>query len=152
MASDNYVQIIGALGQDPELRYTTAGTAVCSFSVAWTPRRKNSQTGEWEDGDTSWFRCNVWRDQAENVAASLTKGMRVVVTGQVKARDWTDNDGNKRTSVEIDVDEVAPSLRWATAEVSRVERENTSSGAGRGGGGTGRRSAPDPIYTDEEPF
>lgn len=149
MARDNFVQIVGSVGGDPELRFTTQGHAVCSFSVAWTPRK--NVDGEWKDGETSWFRCTAWRDMAENVAASVTKGMRVVVSGSVVARDWEDRDGNKRTSVEIQVDEVSPSLRFAQAQVERTVREKATneSRASSGGGtsGHGYDYAP-----DEEPF
>lgn len=156
----NFVQIIGTVGQDPELRFTTGGHAVCSFSVAWTPRKRDAQTGEWSDGDTSWFRCNAWRDLGENIAASITKGTRVVVTGSVKERDWEDRDGNKRTSIEIEVDDCAPSLRWAQAQIERTAREKTDrdsgggSGGGGGGGGNsgGRHGSDDFPYPDEEPF
>ena len=140
MANDNFVQIIGNVTRDPELRFTTSGHAVVSFGVAWTPRKKNA-SGGWEDGDTSFFNCTAWRDLAENIAGSISKGNRVVVLGSVKAREWEDRDGNKRTSIEIDVDECSPSLRWATATVARTER-TTSSGGGSN----------DPIYGDEEPF
>lgn len=148
MANDNFVQIIGNVTRDPELRFTTGGIAVCSFGVAWTPRRRSAQTGEWEDGDTSFFNCSAWRDLGENIAASIVKGSRVVVTGSVTSRDWEDRDGNKRTSIEINVDDCAPSLRWAQAQIERTERSASSGG---GGGGGGRRS--EPVYTDEEePF
>jgi single-strand DNA-binding protein len=153
MATDNYVQIIGNVTRDPELRFTTSGAAVCSFGIAWTPRRRNAN-GEWEDGDTSFFNCSAWRDLAENIAASISKGNRVVVTGSVRARDWEDRDGNKRTSIEIDVDECCPSLRWAQAKIERTERSGGSGGGGySGGGGNSAPSrGPDPTYGDEEPF
>lgn len=147
MAQGNFVQIIGTVGGDPELRFTPSGHAVCSFSVAWTPRKRDSQTGEWSDGETSWFRCTAWRDLGENIAASITKGTRVVVTGTVTARDWEDRDGNKRTSIEIDVEDCAPSLRWAQAQIERTTREKQSSGGG--GSSQGR---PEPAYLEEEPF
>lgn len=155
MAADNFVQIIGNVTRDPELRFTTGGAAVCSFGIAWTPRRRNAN-GDWEDGETSYFNCSAWRDLGENIAASISKGMRVVVTGSVRARDWEDRDGNKRTSLEIDVDDCAPSLRWAQAQVERTSRSGGGSGGGGGGtgggaGGGGNRP-PDPIYGDEEPF
>jgi len=157
MANDNFVQIIGTVGQDPELRFTTGGAAVCSFSVAWSPRRRNPQTGEWENGETTWFRCNAWRDLGENIAASITKGSRVVVTGSVRARDWEDRDGNKRTSIEIEVEDCAPSLRWAQAQIERTARSGDGGGGGFSGGGGGFSGGggerqPDPIYGDEEPF
>ena len=155
--NDNFVQIIGNVTRDPELRFTTGGTAVCSFGVAWTPRRRNPQTGEWEDGETTFFNCSAWRDLGENIAATISKGTRVVVTGSVRSRDWEDRDGNKRTSIEIDVDDCAPSLRWAQAQIERTSRQSGGQGGGGGfsggggqGGGGGRQ--PDPVYGDEEPF
>jgi single-strand DNA-binding protein len=154
MATDNFVQIIGNVTRDPELRYTTGGAAVCSFGIAYTPRRRNAN-GDWEDGETSFFNCSAWRDLGENIAASITKGNRVVVTGSVRARDWEDRDGNKRTSIEIDVDDCAPSLRWAQARIERTSRSGGdgggNSGGGNSGGGGGNRP-PDPVYGDEEPF
>jgi single-strand DNA-binding protein len=149
MSSDNFVQIVGTLGGDPTLRFTTGGIAVCSFSVAWSPRKK-TDTG-WEDGDTSWFRCTVWREMAENVASSLAKGMRVVVTGQVHIREWEDQEGNKRTSTEIQVDEVSPSLRWATSTVEKVVRDKpVNENRGEAGGGTSGHGY---DYDDsDEPF
>ena len=159
MATDNFVQIIGNVTRDPELRYTTGGAAVCSFGIAYTPRRRNAN-GDWEDGETSFFNCSAWRDLGENIAASISKGNRVVVTGSVRARDWEDRDGNKRTSIEIDVDDCAPSLRWAQAQIERTSRSGGQGGGGQGGqgggnadgGGTPRQTTPDPIYGDEEPF
>ncbi len=160
MATDNYVQIIGNVTRDPELRFTTSGAAVCSFGIAWTPRRRNAN-GEWEDGETTFFNCSAWRDLGENIAASITKGNRVVVTGSVRSRDWEDRDGNKRTSIEIDVDECSPSLRWAQAKVERTERSGGgggnfsgggNSGGGNSGGGGGSARPSDPVYGDEEPF
>ena len=157
MANDNFVQIIGNVTRDPELRFTTGGTAVCSFGIAWTPRRRNAN-GDWEDGETSFFNCSAWRDLGENIAASISKGNRVVVTGSVRARDWEDRDGNKRTSIEIDVDECAPSLRWAQAQIERTSRSGGQGGGQGGGGGNAdgggspRQQSPDPVYGDEEPF
>lgn len=146
MANDNFCQIIGNVTGDPELRFTQSGIAVCSFGVAWTPRKRDAN-GNWTDGDTSFFRCSAWRDMAENIAASISKGMRVVVTGSVVARDWEDRDGNKRTSIEIQVDDCAPSLKWAQAQIERTTREKSSSG---GGGGTSGRGYD--YVDDEEPF
>lgn len=140
MATDNFIQIIGNVTRDPELKYTTGGHAICSFGLAWTPRRRD-ENGNWGDGDPSFFNCNAWRDLGENIAASISKGNRVVVTGSVRARDWEDRDGNKRTSIEIEVDECSPSLRWATAEIARTEREKPSAASSN--------AAPLP---DEEPF
>lgn len=147
MSSDNFVQIVGTVGGDPEMRFTTGGLAVCSFSVAWSPRKREGD--KWVDGETSWFRCTAWRDMAENIASSIQKGDRVVVTGQVSAREWEDRNGDKRTSVEIQVDECAPSLRWATASVNKTEREK---GEGAGNYKPAGGAAVDPVYGDEEPF
>lgn len=155
MANDNYVQIIGNVTRDPELRFTNSGVAVCSFGVAWTPRRRNPQTGEWEDGEVSFFNCSAWRDLGENIAASIHKGTRVIVTGQVRARDWEDREGNKRTSIDITVDECAPSLRWAQAQIERTSRSSGGDfgGASAGGNAGGApQQQPDPVYGDEEPF
>ena len=157
MATDNFVQIIGNVTRDPELRYTTGGAAVCSFGIAYTPRRRNAN-GDWEDGETSFFNCSARRDLGENIAASISKGNRVVVTGSVRARDWEDRDGNKRTSIEIDVDDCAPSLRWAQAQIERTSRSGGQGGGQGGGGGNAdgggspRQQSPDPVYGDEEPF
>ena len=127
---DTPLTIVGNLTDDPSLRYTPAGAAVASFRVASTPRRYNSQTGQHEDSDPLFLGCNVWRDQAENVAESLQKGMRVIVTGNLRQRSYETREGEKRTVYEVEVDDVAPSLKWA---VARVERTNRSSG-GRGTG------------------
>lgn len=144
MSKDNSITIIGNLTRDPELRFTTGGDPVCNFSVAQS-ERKPKEGGGWEDGPVSFFNCSVWRDLAEHVAESLGKGMRIIVTGRMQQRDWEDDDGNKRTSWELQVDEVGPSLRWGTVTYHKAERENT----GRSGGGSRQ---PDPIYGDEEPF
>src|SRR5690606_36520661 len=115
-----------------------------------TPRRRNAN-GDWEDGETSFFNCSAWRDLGENIAASISKGNRVVVTGSVRARDWEDRDGNKRTSIEIDVDECAPSLRWAQAQIERTSRSGGQGGGQGGGGGNAdgggspRQQSPAPV-------
>jgi single-strand DNA-binding protein len=138
MAAENQTVIVGNLTDDPELRYTPNGAAVANFSVAVTPRFRDQQTNEWKDGDTSFFRVNAWRNLAENVAESLTRGSRVVVVGRLKQRSWETQEGERRTVVEIEADEVAPSLRWATAKVEKTGRsggrsdwnDNVSVGAG----------------------
>ena len=104
MSNDNFVQIIGNVTRDPELRFTPTGVAVCSFGIAWTPRRKTDNG--WEDGESSFFNCSAWRDLGENIAASIAKGNRVVVSGSVRSRDWDDRDGNKRYAFEIVADEM----------------------------------------------
>jgi single-strand DNA-binding protein len=116
------VTIIGNLTAEPELRFTTTGTAVASFTVASTARIYDKATGAWKDGNALFLRCSIWRQVAENVAESLTKGMRVVVTGRLKQRSYEDREGVKRTVVELDVDEVGPSLRYATAKVTKATR------------------------------
>lgn len=143
-SAENTVVVVGNLTRDPELRYTTQGTAVCNFSVAQTPRvRKNDG---WEDGDTSFFDCSVWRDYGEHVAASFTKGQRVIVVGRMKQRFWDDKEGNKRNSWEVEVDECGPSLKWGDATFNRAERSQGSSSQ------PSRPAPPDPIYGDEEAF
>lgn len=135
MAGETIITAVGNTTADPELRFTPNGAAVANFTVASTPRTFNRQSNEWEDGETLFLRCNVWREAAENVAATLTKGMRVIVQGRLKARSYQDREGNNRTSWEMDVDEVGPSLKYATAKVTRSQR-------GGGGGGFGGGQQP----------
>lgn len=116
------IQFDGNLVQDPELRFTPSGAAVCNFTVAHTPRRFDKQTNEWRDEETIFLRCNVWRDMAEHVAESLTRGTVVVVSGKLGARSWEDKSGNKRTDLEVTVDNIGPSLARATAKVTRSQR------------------------------
>ena len=118
------ITVVGNLTADPELRFTPSGQAVANFTVASTTRLLDKQTNEWKDGDTVFLRCSVWRQYAENVAESLTKGIRVIVTGRLKVRQYETRDGGKGTSVECDVDEVGPALRYATAKVNRVSRSD----------------------------
>ena len=133
MAGEVNVTIVGNLADDPELRYTQGGVAVVSVRVGSTPRTFNRQTSAWEDGETVWVRCTAWRELAENVAQSLTKGSRVVVTGRLKAPSaYQSAQGEARASLELDIDEIGPSLRYATAAVSRRARENNG-GAVAGG-------------------
>lgn len=127
MAGETVITVIGNLTADPELRFTPQGAAVANFTVASTPRTFDRQAQEWRDGDALFLRCSVWRDQAENVAESLTRGCRVIVQGRLKQRSFETKEGEKRTVVELDVDEVAPSLRFAQAKVQRASR-------GQGGG------------------
>jgi single-strand DNA-binding protein len=121
MANDNQVNIVGNLTDDPELRYTPNGAAVCKFRVA-VNRRYKDESGQWKDGETSYFSVNAWRTLAENVAESLTRGTRVVVTGRLQQRSWETQEGDKRTVIEIEADEIGPSLRWSTAKVERQSR------------------------------
>ena len=132
MAGETPITLIGNLTADPELRFTPSGAAVANFTVASTPRTFDRQTNEWRDGDAMFLSCAVWRQAAENVAESLQKGMRVIVSGRLKSRSYETREGEKRTVFEVDVDEIGPALRYATAKVTR-----TSSGGGGGNGGGG---------------
>ena len=134
-AGDIPITVIGNLTADPELRFTPSGQAVANFTVASTNRMLDKATNEWKDGDTVFIRCSVWRQYAENVAESLTKGTRVVVTGRLKVRQYEARDGSKGTSVECDVEEVGPALRYATAKVNRVARSDGFAGNQSGGFG-----------------
>ena len=122
MAGETIITIIGNLTADPELRFTPNGAAVANFTVASTPRTFDRQSNEWKDGETLFLRCSIWREAAENVAESLTKGTRVIAQGRLKSRSYQDREGNNRTSWEMDVDEVGPSLKYATAKVTRSQR------------------------------
>ncbi|MEI8406782.1 MULTISPECIES: single-stranded DNA-binding protein [unclassified Kribbella] len=136
MAGETVVTLVGNLVDDPELRFTPSGAAVANFRIASTPRTYDRQTGEWKDGESLFLSCSVWRQAAENVAESLQRGMRVIVQGRLKSRSYDDREGNKRTVFEIDVDEVGPSLRSATAKVTRAMRSGPGGeGGGFGGGG-----------------
>jgi single-strand DNA-binding protein len=134
MAGDTQLTVVGNLTGDPELRFIQSGAAVVNFTVASTPRTFDRQSNEWKDGDTLFMRCSLWREAAENVAESLTKGMRVIVTGRLVSRSWEAN-GEKRTVTEMQVDEVGPSLRYATAKVTRTQRSGGNGGGFSGGGG-----------------
>ncbi|MFB7821856.1 single-stranded DNA-binding protein [Streptomyces hydrogenans] len=136
MAGETVITVVGNLVDDPELRFTPSGAAVAKFRVASTPRTFDRQTNEWKDGESLFLTCSVWRQAAENVAESLTRGMRVVVQGRLKQRSYEDNQGVKRTVFELDVEEVGPSLRNATAKVTKTTgRGGQSGGGGFGGGG-----------------
>lgn len=137
MAGETPITLVGNLVDDPELRFTSSGVAVANFRVASTPRIYDKQAGEWRDGDSLFLSCSVWRQYAENVAESLTKGTRVIVTGRLKQRSYETQSGERRTVMEIEVDEVGPSLRSATAKVARVSREGGFGGGGGGGAGGG---------------
>jgi len=136
MAGETVITVVGNLVDDPELRFTPSGAAVANFRLASTPRTYDRQSGEWKDGETLWLGCSVWRQAAENVAESLTKGTRVLVQGRLKSRQYETREGEKRTVFEIDVDEIGPSLRNATAKVNKTTR----SGGGGGGGWSGGES------------
>ncbi|MGH3344618.1 MAG: single-stranded DNA-binding protein [Carbonactinosporaceae bacterium] len=137
MASgETVITVVGNLTDDPELRFTPSGAAVANFTVASTPRFYDRQSGEWRDGDALFLRCSVWRQSAENVAESLQRGMRVVVQGRLRQRSFETREGEKRTVIELEVDEVGPSLRYATAKVTKTSRV-ASGGSGGGSGGAG---------------
>src|SRR5450830_489651 len=128
MAGDTTITVIGNLTGDPELRFTSSGAAVANFTVASTPRSFDRQSNDWKDGDTLFLRCSIWRQAAENVAESLTKGMRVILSGRLKQRSYETKEGEKRTVFEVEVDEVGPSLRNATAKVTKTTRQAGATG------------------------
>jgi len=164
MAGETVITVVGNLTADPELRFTPSGAAVASFTVASTPRNFDRQSNEWKDGEALFLRCSIWRQAAENVAESLQRGMRVVVTGRLKQRSFETREGEKRTVIELDVDEVGPSLRYATAKVNRTQRGSSGGGFGAdNSGGGGSAPADDPWassgpassgggFSDEPPF
>jgi single-strand DNA-binding protein len=155
MAGETTITLIGNLTNDPELRFTPSGSAVANFTIASTPRTFDRQTNEWKDGETLFLRASVWREMAENVAESLTKGMRVVAEGRLKSRTYDTKEGEKRTVMELEVDEIGPSLRYANAKVNRTQRGqgggqqatsggfggNTGQAQGNGGGSWGGNKA-----------
>ena len=168
-AGDTQITISGNLVDDPELRFTPAGQPVAKFRVASTPRFRDNATGEWKDGDSLFLTCNVWRQAAENVAESLTRGMRVIVSGRLRQRSYETKEGEKRTVYEVEVDDVGPSLRNASAKVNRASRNGAGGGQGRPPGGQGGHGgqagqgggdadpwasdSPGPgNFTDEPPF
>ncbi|AHD22029.1 single-stranded DNA-binding protein [Rhodococcus pyridinivorans] len=137
MAGDTVITVVGNLTADPELRFTPAGAAVANFTVASTPRVFDRQSNEWKDGEALFLRCNIWREAAENVAESLTRGSRVIVQGRLKQRSYETREGEKRTVVELEVDEIGPSLRYATAKVTKAGRGGGGGGFGGSSGGSG---------------
>ncbi len=141
-AGDTQITIAGNLVDDPELRFTPAGQPVARFRVASTPRFRDNSTGEWKDGDSLFLTCNVWRQAAENVAESLTRGMRVIVSGRLRQRSYETKEGEKRTVYEVEVDDVGPSLRNASAKVNRVARSGGDGGYGGGQRGQGGQGSP----------
>src|SRR6201994_967467 len=155
MAGETLITVVGNLTADPELRFTPSGAAVASFTVASTPRTFDRQSNEWKDGEALFLRCSIWRQAAENVAESLTRGMRVVVQGRLQQRSFETREGEKRTVIEMQVDEVGPSLRYATAKVTRASRGEGGGGFGGGGGGGGfgggGGGASDPWSTPARP-
>jgi single-strand DNA-binding protein len=160
-AGDTQITIAGNLVDDPELRFTPAGQPVARFRVASTPRFRDNATGEWKDGDSLFLTCNVWRQAAENVAESLTRGMRVIVSGRLRQRSYETKEGEKRTVYEVEVDDVGPSLRNASAKVNKVARSGgdggygggrSSGSGGQGGQGGGRSSGGGQGGGDADPW
>lgn len=158
MSGETVITVVGNLTADPELKFTPSGAGVANFSVASTPRMLDKASGEWKDGDPLFLRCSIWRDAAEHVAESLTKGMRVIVQGRLKQRSYETREGEKRTVYELEVDEIGPSLRYAVAEVTRGDKGGNRSSGDRpdqrdssfsGGNGPGRSSS---SFDDEPPF
>jgi single-strand DNA-binding protein len=147
MAGETVITLIGNLVDDPELRFTPSGAAVASFRIASTPRTYDKASGEWKDGETLFLTCSAWRQLGENVAESLTRGTRVIVQGRLKQRSYETREGEKRTVFEVDVDEVGPSLRSATAKVTRTSR----SGGGFGGQQGGQSQPPDDPWSTPAP-
>src|SRR5687767_5701901 len=135
MAGDTIITVIGNLTDDPELRFTPSGAAVAKFRVASTPRFMDRTSGEWKDGEPLFLACTVWRQAAEHVAESLQRGARVIVSGRLRQRTYETREGEKRTVIELEVDEVGPSLRYATAKVQKMQRSGGGGGYGSGGGG-----------------
>jgi single-strand DNA-binding protein len=162
MAGETVITVVGNLTADPELRFTPSGAAVASFTVASTPRTFDRTSNEWKDGEALFLRCSIWRQAAENVAESLQRGMRVVVSGRLKQRSFETREGEKRTVIELDVDEVGPSLRYATAKVNRTQRGSSPGGFGAdNAGGSNTAPADDPWassgpatggFSEEPPF
>ena len=153
MAGDTTITVVGNLTADPELRFTPSGAAVANFTVASTPRIFDRQSSEWKDGEALFLRCNIWREAAENVAESLTRGSRVIVTGRLKQRSFETREGEKRTVYEVEVDEIGPSLQYATAKVNKASRSGGGGGGfgggSGGGGGGGSRPAAAPAMRQQ---
>jgi single-strand DNA-binding protein len=165
MSGETTITVIGNLTDDPELRFTSNGTAVAKFRIASTPRTLDKASGEWKDGEPLFLACNIWRQPAEHVAESLQRGARVIVTGRLRQRSYETREGEKRTVIELEVDEIGPSLRYATAKVQKMSRSSGSGSSGGGGQSTGggfddpwatsspqARGAAPSTFDDEPPF
>ena len=139
MAGETTITVVGNLTDDPELRFTPSGAAVAKFRIASTPRTLDRQSGEWKDGEPLFLACNIWRDAAEHVAESLQRGARVIVQGRLRQRSYETREGEKRTVYELEVDEIGPSLRYATAKVQKMSRSGGGGGGFGSGGGGGNR-------------
>ena len=151
MAGDTIITVVGNLTADPELRFTPSGAAVANFTVASTPRIFDRQSSEWKDGEALFLRCSIWREAAENVAESLTRGARVIVTGRLKQRSFETKEGEKRTVMEVEVEEIGPSLKYATAKVNKASRGGGGGGFGGGAPGGGG-SRPAAAASNEDPW
>jgi single-strand DNA-binding protein len=152
MAGETVITVVGNLVNDPELRFTNSGAAVASFRIASTPRTFDRQSGEWKDGEALFLSCSVWRQAAENVAESLQRGSRVIVQGRLKQRSYETREGEKRTVIEMEVDEIGPSLRYATAKVQKMSRSGGGGGGfGSSGGSGGRNSGGDDPWASATP-
>jgi single-strand DNA-binding protein len=165
MAGDTVITVVGNLTADPELRFTASGAAVASFTIASTPRSFDKNTNEWKDGEALFLRCSLWRQAAENAAESLTRGMRVIAQGRLQQRSYETREGEKRTVIELQVDEIGPSLKYASAKVNRTQRGSSSGGGFGASGSAGSAPTDDPWssappasggggggFTDEPPF
>ncbi|TWF94701.1 single-stranded DNA-binding protein [Saccharopolyspora dendranthemae] len=163
MAGETVITVVGNLTADPELRFTPSGAAVANFTIASTPRTFDRQSGEWKDGEALFLRCNIWRQAAENVAETLTRGMRVIAQGRLRQRSFETKEGEKRTVVELEVDDIGPALRYATAKVNKVSRGGGGGGFGGGSSAPSGPPADDPWgsappagsgggFSDEPPF
>jgi single-strand DNA-binding protein len=150
MAGETIITVVGNLTADPELRFTPSGAAVASFTIASTPRTYDRNTNEWKDGEALFLRCSIWRQAAENVAESLTRGMRVIASGRLKQRSYETREGEKRTVIELDIDEIGPSLKYAAAKVNKTQR-GSSSGGGFGGSGSGGGAPSDDPWGSAPP-
>jgi single-strand DNA-binding protein len=151
MAGDTVITLVGNLVDDPELRFTSSGAAVAKFRLASTPRTFDKNTNEWKDGESLFLTCNVWRQAAENVAESLQRGMRVIVQGRLKQRSYETREGEKRTVYEVEVDELGPSLKNATAKVNKTTRGSGGGGFGAGGGGSNSGGGMDDPWASATP-
>ena len=151
MAGETVITVIGNLTGDPELRFTPSGAAVASFTVASTPRTLDKATNEWKDGEALFLRCSIWRQAAENVAESLQKGMRVIVSGRLQQRSYDTKEGEKRTVIELQVDEIGPSLKYATAKVNRTTRGGGNGGFGGAPSGGGSSAPADDPWASSAP-
>ena len=163
MAGETVITVVGNLTADPELRFTPSGAAVASFTIASTPRTYDRNTNEWKDGEALFLRCSIWRQAAENVAESLTRGMRVIASGRLKQRSYETREGEKRTVIELDVEEIGPSLKYASAKVNKTQRGSSGGGFGGSGSSSGAAASDDPWssapaassgegFTEEPPF